>query len=84
MSNLKSLTEFKKENQNLSSLEMSNVQGGLAEATFDCENRSTQAEWNCADSESRTKRDGGVWSAWVVTTIEQADGSWSSEYGMPC
>lgn len=85
MRNLKSLSEFEKENPVLDSLRMKSINGGLSDgSTFDCESRSTQAEWSCADSESRTRRDGGVWGNWAVTKIEQADGTWSTEYSMPC
>ncbi|CCG53500.1 Hypothetical protein KQS_07760 [Flavobacterium indicum GPTSA100-9 = DSM 17447] len=87
MRNLKSLTEFREENKNLDALSMKNVNGGIAiadDSSFVCESRPTQADWNCADSESRTKRDGGDWGNWAKTGTEQPDGSWSTEYQMPC
>ena len=88
MTKLKSLTEFKNEYPTLDSLSMKNVNAGIAIAdggsTFDCENRPTQGEWNCADSESRTRRDGGSWGNWATTGTEQPDGSWSTGYVMPC
>jgi hypothetical protein len=86
MSKFKSLAEFEKENPSLESLKMANVNGGLVDnsSTFICESRATQAEWSCADSQSRTRADGRDWGLWATTGTEQPDGSWSTEYSMPC
>jgi hypothetical protein len=85
MRKLKSLSEFNAENVSLNKDSMSQINGGLVDGqSYECENRNTSDSWNCGDTESRTRRDGGSWSVWVNTGNENPDGTWTDGYGMPC